>query len=323
MKYTSNYFTSLANADHQKLSAHHEYVEKRVTSLKRGIKALRHKAELLQHVKACHLDLNGDAVTIGTRNEISAEEYDLLYTNLKELHPWRKGPFNIFGIDIDAEWRSNRKWDRLLPHLPDLAGKVIADVGSNNGYYMFRMAHHKPKLVVGFEPYLNHFFVFHMLRQFSGLSNLEMELLGVEDMGLFGPSFDVVFLMGILYHRISPLECLKEVRDSMTPGGTLIVESQAIPGDQPVALFPEERYAKVPGTYFVPTGVCLQNWMIRAGFSDVELFCSHEMNSEEQRKTEWMEFESYSDFIDPQDHTRTVEGYPAPLRVFLKGKKPA
>ena len=203
-----------------------------------------------------------------------------------------------------------------------MEGKVIADIGSNNGYYMFRMAAHNPQLVIGFEPYLNHFFVFHMLRSFSGISGLDMELLGVEEMGLFGPSFDVVFLMGIVYHRISPLECLKEVKNSMTQGGTIIVESQAIPGDEPVALFPEERYAKVPGTYFVPTGVCLKNWMIRAGFIDVELFCSHTMNSNEQRKTEWMEFESYSDFIDPADHSKTVEGYPAPLRVFLKGIKP-
>lgn len=322
LNYTSASFLDLPHANHKELQAHHDFVEKRVLSLKKGITALREKTEQFQHLKAKYLDFNTDTVTIGNRDEISQGEYDDLYRVLKTLHPWRKGPFNLFGIDIDAEWRSNRKWDRLLPHLPDLKGKVIADVGSNNGYYMFRMASHEPKLVVGFEPYLNHFFVFHMLRRFSGLTNLDMELLGVEDMGFFGPSFDVVFLMGILYHRISPLECLKEVKDAMSPGGTIIVESQAIPGDEPVALFPEERYAKVPGTYFVPTGRCLQNWMVRAGFSNVEIFCSHRMSSDEQRKTKWMEFESYSDFIDPEDSSKTVEGYPAPLRVFLKGIKP-
>ncbi len=321
MNYTSDNFKTLPHADQQKLAIHHEYVNKRVLSLKKGITALREKAERLEYLRADHLDFTTDAVTIGRQDEISDADYKTLYKTLKSLHPWRKGPFNIFGVDIDAEWRSNKKWDRLLPHLPDLEGKVIADVGSNNGYYMFRMAAHNPKLVIGFEPYLNHFFVFHMLRQFSGLTNLDMELLGVEDMGLFGPSFDVVFLMGILYHRISPLECLKEVKESMTQGGTLIVESQAIPGDEPVALFPEKRYAKVPGTYFVPTGVCLKNWMIRAGFTDVKIFCSHEMSSTEQRQTEWMEFESYSDFIDPKDQKKTIEGYPAPLRVFLKGRK--
>ncbi len=34
----------------------------------------------------------------------------------------------------------------------------------------------------------------------------------------------------------------------MKKGGTLIVESQAIPGEEAVALFPERRYAKAPGT---------------------------------------------------------------------------
>jgi tRNA (mo5U34)-methyltransferase len=322
MDYTSSSFKSLPLADHKKIAEHHAYVEQRVLSPKKGILSLRTKTEQFKHLKTNHLDLHSDIVTIGDHQEISEPDRTELHRILKSLQPWRKGPFNIFGIDIDAEWQSNRKWNRLLPHLPDLQGKVIADVGSNNGYYMFRMAAYNPKLVVGFEPYFHHFFVFNMLRRFSGLKNLDMELLGVEEMGLFGPSFDVVFLMGILYHRISPLECLKEVKKAMTPGGTIIVESQAIPGDEPVALFPEKRYAKVPGTYFVPTGTCLKNWMLRAGFTDVELFCSHKMSSKEQRKTEWMEFESYSDFIDPHDQTKTIEGYPAPLRIFLKGVNP-
>ena len=47
----------------------------------------------------------------------------------------------------------------------------------------------------------------------------------------------------------------------MKPGGFLIVESQGIPGREPTALFPAQRYAKVPGTYFVPTGSCLANWL--------------------------------------------------------------
>jgi tRNA (mo5U34)-methyltransferase len=34
-----------------------------------------------------------------------------------------------------------------------------------------------------------------------------------------------------------------------------------------------------------------------------------------------MDFESYADFINSQDPTLTVEGYPAPIRVFLKATK--
>jgi tRNA (mo5U34)-methyltransferase len=319
MDFNSDYYHLLPRANHTELLKKQQENIKRLTSLKKGIRSLRERAGCLPHLKAAHLDFSGDAVTIGKAEEISFADRHKLLAALKEFMPWRKGPFSIFGVDIDAEWRSNRKWDRLLPALPDLKGKVIADVGSNNGYYMFRMQHHEPKLVVGVEPYLHHYFTFRMLNGFAGCNNLELELLGVEDLGLFTESFDVVFLMGILYHRISPVDCLKEIKKAMTPGGTLIVESQAIPGHEPVALFPEGRYAKVPGTYFVPTGTCVKNWMIRAGFSRVEIFCSHEMNSDEQRRTDWMNFESYTDFIDPKNPALTVEGYPAPLRVFLKG----
>jgi tRNA (mo5U34)-methyltransferase len=241
---------------------------------------------------------------------------------MRGFMPWRKGPFNIFGIHIDAEWRSERKWNRVLPVLPELKSKVVADIGCSNGYYMFRMAHHQPRLVVGFEPYLHHFYTFKTLNAFAGLDNLAVELLGIEHIGLFRESFDVVFLMGILYHRSSPIDALRDIREAMKSGGTLIVESQGIPGNEPHALFPESRYAKVPGTYFVPTSTCLANWLSRAGFTGVEVFHSHPMSSMEQRKTAWMEFESYADFIDQQDQSLTVEGYPAPIRIFLKARKP-
>ncbi len=319
MEFNFDYLNLLPNANRLELLKKQEAHLKRLTSLKKGILSLRERAKSVDHLQAKHLDFSGDVVTIGAENEISAQDKDNLFNALKGCMPWRKGPFSVFGIDIDAEWRSNRKWDRLLPILPDLNDKIVADVGSNNGYYMFRMAHHNPKLVLGFEPYLHQYFTFRLLNGMAGCPNLALDIFGVEDMGLFTESFDVVFLMGILYHRISPLECLKEVKKSMKPGGTLIVESQAIPGDDPVALFPEGRYAKVPGTYFVPTGACIKNWMVRAGFSDVEIFCSHPMSSKEQRRTEWMNFESYADFIDPQNPELTIEGYPAPIRVFMKG----
>ncbi|MDA3785629.1 MAG: tRNA 5-methoxyuridine(34)/uridine 5-oxyacetic acid(34) synthase CmoB [Deltaproteobacteria bacterium] len=319
MEFSADYYRLLPRADQAELARRQEENIKRLTSQKKGIRRLRDQADSLAHLKAGHLDFSGDVVTIGRADEISPAEQQKVAAALKGFMPWRKGPFSIFGVDIDAEWRSNRKWERLLPVLPDLRDKVIADVGSNNGYYMFRMQHHNPRLVVGFEPYLHHYFTFRMLNGFAGCPNLELEPLGVEDMGLFTASFDVVFLMGILYHRISPVECLKEIKKAMTPGGTLIVETQAIPGQEPVALFPAGRYAKAPGTYFVPTGACTRNWMMRAGFKEVEIFCSHPMDSSEQRRTEWMDFESYDDFIDPHHPHLTVEGYPAPLRVFLQG----
>jgi tRNA (mo5U34)-methyltransferase len=186
---------------------------------------------------------------------------------------------------------------------------------------MFRTIPYGPRIVVGFEPSVQHYYCFKALRDMAGLTNLHIDLLGVEHIGLFPDTFDVIFLMGVIYHRSSPIDVLKDILTALKPGGTLLLESQAIPGDEPYALFPEKTYAKVPGTYFVPTGACLRNWMLRAGFQDAQLFCSHPMSEQEQRKTKWMTFESYSDFLDPEDASRTVEGFPAPYRVFLSGRK--
>ena len=290
---------------------------------KKGFQRFRAPMQAVQALPAAGwCDFSGEWVRIGREEELDTAQHGILRQAMRDFMPWRKGPFDLFGLRIDAEWQSWRKWDRLLPALPDLAGKVVADIGCNNGYYMFRLAPHRPACVVGFEPMLQHYHCFRALNHLAGQGNLFNELLGVERITLFPRCFDLVLLLGIIYHRISPITMLREVREAMKPGGVLIVESQAIPGEEPVAIFPAERYAKAPGTYFVPTAACLRNWLSRVGFREVELFCVHPMSSEEQRRTEWMIFESYSDFIDPADPTRTVEGYPAPLRVFVRAVNP-
>jgi len=318
-----HYLNLLPQADHQKIQALLQEKTQWLALGKKGVERFRLSHESVQHIRAKRCDFSGDVVKIGGVDELSDQDRKKVYKAMRDFMPWRKGPFNVFGIEIDAEWRSERKWNRILPELHDLQGKIVADIGCNNGYYMFRMAHHKPKLVVGFEPYLQHYFTFKTLNSFAGNENLACELLGVEHISLFKGSFDVVFLMGILYHRPSPIEALREIRTAMKPGGVLLVESQGIPGTEPVALFPEKRYAKVPGTYFVPTAACLANWLSRAGFAQVRIFFSHQMSNQEQRRTDWMVFESYEDFIDPKEPTLTREGYPAPIRIFARAEIPS
>lgn len=295
--------------------------QKWINQEKKGFLRYREPCDFLSGFSAEHIDCSQDVITIGQELEISPKDKKEIKKNLQGFMPWRKGPFSVFGIDIDAEWRSEKKWQRLLPKLPQLQGKIIADIGCNNGYYMFRMASHQPQLVVGFEPSMQHYYCFKALNGMAGFKNLHIDLLGVEHIQLFPETFDIIFLLGIIYHRSSPIEVLKDIYTALKPGGTLILESQAIPGNAPIALFPEKTYAKVPGTYFVPTGTCVKHWMQRAGLQSVDLFCTHPMSEEEQRKTKWMVFESYTDFINKEDSSLTVEGYPAPCRVFLSGRK--
>lgn len=316
-----SYLEHLPNADQKVVRRIHEEKQAWINQPKKGFLRYLEPLREVQHLRASTLDLASDVVRIGKKSDLSETEHSQVLQLMRTFMPWRKGPFSIFDIDIDAEWQSQRKWNRLLPEIPDLQGKVIADIGCNNGYYMFRMASHCPELVLGFEPYVQHYFTFTALNSFANLNNLAVDLLGIEHLPLFPECFDVIFCLGILYHRPSPIDALRDLYTALKPGGCLLIESQAISGKQSMALFPEKTYAKVPGTWFVPTAPCLHNWLTRAGFTDISCFCSHAMSSEEQRKTDWMVFESYQDFIDKQNPELTIEGYPAPWRVFFKATR--
>lgn len=281
--------------------------------------------EKTEDIKAVFTDYSGSAPLIGKREELSDEQFERFHQGLKDLMPWRKGPFNLFDIDLDAEWRSNLKWERVANYL-DKAGisledKRIADIGCNNGYYMFRMLKDNPELIVGFDPTVRYFFQFHYLNRLIADSPLHYEIAGVEDIPLYPQFFDIIFCMGIIYHNQNPVGILKDMYGSMRKNGTLIIESQGIPGDMPIALFPDKRYAKVPGTYFVPTESCLVNWLQKAQFKDIEVFYSHKLEFKEQRKTDWMDWQSLEDFLDPGDTGKTIEGYPAPIRIYVKATK--
>ena len=293
-----------------------------INQSKKGFLRYRNLLDQVCHLRASSCDFTGDVVRIGNASDLDTATLQQVNTVLRSLMPWRKGPFSVFGTEIDAEWRSEKKWNRILPELPDISGLTVADIGCNNGYYMFRMAHQKPEFVLGFEPYVHHYYTFLLLNGFARQPNLRCELLGIEHLCLFPACFDIIFCLGILYHRPSPLAALQDMFTALKPGGWLIIESQAIPGENSVALFPEHTYAKVPGTWFVPTATCMRNWILRTGFTEVRLFCEHAMSSEEQRQTEWMKFESYEDFIDKQNPALTIEGYPAPCRVYFKARKP-
>ncbi len=318
MKYLSQ-LSETANV--HAIKHEHKKKQKWINQDKKGFLRYRVPFQNLEPFRAKRVDCSGDSVIIGSSAEISKDDKQYLTDNLRTFMPWRKGPFSVFGVDIDAEWRSNKKWQRVVPELPDLQDKVVADIGCNNGYYMFRMAPYKPKFVLGFEPSVQHYYCFKALNGMAGVKELDIDLLGVEHLPLFDSCFDVIFLMGIIYHRPSPIDTLKETLSALRPGGELMLESQAIPGDSPVALFPEKTYAKVPGTYFVPTANCLVNWLKKAGFHNIKLFHNHPMHRTEQRKTDWMIFESFLDYLDPEDPSRTIEGYPAPYRVYVKATK--
>ena len=236
-------------------------------------------------------------------------------------NPGEKGPFRLFDHEIDAEWRSNLKWDRIASAIGDLQNRRILDVGCGNGYYMFRAADQKPDAVIGFDPSIVFYLAFEMFQRYLRRPELQYELLGVEELGVFDRAFDVALCMGIVYHHRSPIPILNRLHKSLRVGGFAIIESQTIPGAGSMALFPEERYAKARNVYFMPTKDCLINWAKRAGFKNVELVDHTKVTTDEQRSTQLMAYESLSDFLDPKNENLTVEGYPAPYRTVIRGER--
>ena len=90
-----------------------------------------------------------------------------------------------------------------------------------------------------------------------------------------------------------------------------------VDGDANTVLVPHDRYAQMNNVYFIPSVAALIGWLEKAGFSNVRCVDVAETSTEEQRQTEWMTYQSLSDFLDPNDPSKTIEGYPAPKRATL------
>ncbi|MCP3874324.1 MAG: tRNA 5-methoxyuridine(34)/uridine 5-oxyacetic acid(34) synthase CmoB [Desulfobacteraceae bacterium] len=263
------------------------------------------------------IDFKHEAITIGDKSDLTTKDASFLNEKLEQLCPWRKGPFNLFGIKIDSEWQSWMKWDRVEPHLGNLKGRRILDIGPSNGYYMFKMAGHNPLMVLGVEPQSSFYFQYLTLQKFLKQDNVFCLPIPHDQLPKMDKYFDTVFCMGVLYHRKSPVQMLKDIFDSMKPGGELVLENLIIDSKQNFCLFPKDRYAKMRNIFFIPDLLVMESWLLRAGFTNIRCVDVTKTSIEEQRKTKWIQTETLKDFLDPNDPNKTIEGYPAPVRAIF------
>ena len=276
------------------------------------------------------IDLNHACITAKVAFEHS--DYRKAEALLKNLMPWRKGGFIIgdetHQIHIDTEWRSDLKWDRVLPHISDLSGKRVLDVGGGSGYHGFRMLGVGASSVVVIDPSCLFYHQFMAIRHFLGemtnrfgQSPIHFIPVGLEELPN-GGLFHTVFCMGVLYHRASPFDCLLQLKNQLLKGGELVLETLVVEGDENTVLVPKDRYAMMNNVYFLPSVAALTLWLEKAGFVDVHCVDISTTTSDEQRATDWMTYHSLSDFLDPDDDSKTVEGYPRPVRAVMVAKKP-
>ena len=235
---------------------------------------------------------------------------------LLELIPWRKGPFEIGDIFIDAEWRSSLKWERFLELNIELSGKTILDVGSGNGYYGFRMLGQGVDSVVCLEPNLSHLTQFIAINNFVQSEQIRMIPERIEELTFTEECFDLIFSMGVLYHQREPEEHLKLLCSHLKEEGTIILETLIVPEDYGEVLIPEANYANMPNVRFLHTKIGFEKLTKQANLNISSISSPCKTTIEEQRTTLWMPFKSLSDGLNIEKDL-TIEGLPRPERVFF------
>ena len=278
------------------------------------------------------VDVSQDCIQIGTQTDLPIEP-EVFRNRLMSLHPWRKGPYSVFGTHIDTEWHSDWKWSRIESYVADLQGRRVLDVGCGSGYHAWRMWGAGAEAVLAIDPSQLFWVQFQLIQQWISnwigqqpeyMPNTPVQYLPVplEAIPKHIQAFDTVFSMGVLYHRKSPFEHLDHLRSLLRKGGEVVLETLVVEGGITTVFVPPGRYAVMNNVWCLPSVSALKLWMERVGFVNVRCVDINQTTIEEQRSTEWMTWQSLPDFLDANDSTKTIEGHPAPLRATLIGNRP-
>ncbi|MBM0637361.1 tRNA 5-methoxyuridine(34)/uridine 5-oxyacetic acid(34) synthase CmoB [Campylobacter sp. VicNov18] len=270
--------------------------------------------KLKEYKLSCKLTLE-NSINLSTNSQAKEEILALA----QALKPWRKGPFKIDELFIDAEWQSFIKFNILKPFMQELSQKCVADIGCNNGYYMFKMLEFNPKKLIGFDPSIKYSLQFEFINALAK-TPIKYELLGVEALPNYNLKFDVIFCLGVIYHRSDPVKMLKDLKAGLNKNGSVFLDTMYIEDEREIALVPNKTYSKIPNIYFVPSISALKNWCEKAGFKKFEVLAKKVTDEKEQRKTEWIDSFSLENFLDPKNKNLTLEGYEAPKRVYVRIK---
>jgi len=270
-----------------------------------------------------NFDFTKGVAQVGHPDDLDSEHLTDTINALKTLSPWRKGPFNYCGIAIDSEWQCQQKWGRFEKHLGKMRGKRVLDVGCGNGYYMLRMLGAGAEQVIGVDPGLLFLAQFQAIIQtLKCRPNAHLLPLPFEQLPAGLDNFDHVLSFGVLYHRRQPEEHLSQLHDRLQAGGTLYLETLILETEEHCELVPEDRYAGMRNVWSIASPGFIKHQLQSVGFEDVECLDQTTTNLNEQRASAWMTNYSLENFLNPTDHSKTIEGHPAPVRGLFRAIKP-
>jgi len=265
--------------------------------------------------------VHDDMLVVG-KARLTLDEKTALKQALRELMPWRKGPLRLHGVKIDSEWRSDWKWQRLRPHLPNLSGLKVLDVGSGNGYFGYRLLAAGAHGVLAVDPTWLFVMQHQAMQAAAGPANHWVLPMRLEDLPENTTGFDLVMSLGVLYHRRDPLQHLRRLQQTLRPGGLIALETFVLPpGDKDE--ISQKRYARMGNVHRIPQAPLLMAWLKESGYRNCRMVDIHRTSVQEQRSTDWMTFESLKEALDKNDSTRTVEGLSAPRRAIIVARREA
>jgi len=276
---------------------------------------------LLPDSNSNYTDYSGSHIKLGEKSSLGSDDKKKLQHLLLNLSPWRKGPFNICGVNVDSEWRSDYKWERLKSFLPNITNMRVGDLGCSNGYYSYKLLGLNPELVVGMDKTALYVFQFLATKHFAKqIQKLLILPCSAEEFDSKNMDFNLILSMGILYHTKDYANHMEAVKKLMKKNGYLILETIISSSKKNINIDKGQTYAgmKNIGTIFGKDN--LIKILKNKGFNNIECVNENFTSSIEQRTTKWMQGRSFKDFLLPNGNT--IEGYPPVCRaIFVAQKK--
>jgi len=275
----------------------------------------------LPNLDTKYLDYSGSQIVIGKPEEINIAEKQILENELLKLCPWRKGPFNVFGLEIDSEWRSEKKWERIKNYLPSAKGLRIGDIGCSNGYYAYKLLDLSPELIIGMDKTALFIIQFLSIKYYTKqIQELLVIPCSAEEFGQENFDFDLLLSMGILYHSKNPESHLDVLKNLLKKNGHLVIETIISMTDSNINIDRGQKYAGMKNIGTIYTKNHLISLLKKYQFKNIECVDETYTTTDEQRATKWMEGKSFKDFLLPNGDT--IEGYPPVCRaIFIAQKK--
>jgi tRNA (mo5U34)-methyltransferase len=178
------------------------------------------------------------------------------------------------------------KWQRFAHAVPsDLRGWNVLDIGCNAGFYSIEMKRRGASRVLGIDTDDDYLAQARFAAEVSGEA-IEFRRMSVYQLADLREKFDLVLMMGVLYHLRYPLLALDLLHDhavknlmvfqSLQRGSAEVAplerdypfEETGIfeqPG-YPVMHFVEKRYAHDPTNWWIPNRACAEAMLRSAGF---------------------------------------------------------